>query len=104
LATKAFQYVTEPRRVQCAGLNPASPYAGGVANDARSIAEVLVESWKTTYKGIFPDTLLESLSIDNRERSWKQALVQPGLVTLVGCDAVDQSWDSSVVGARERVS
>ncbi|SRR5579863_10482214 len=61
-----------------------------LANDARSIAEVHVGSWKTTYKGIFPDTLLESLSIDNRESSWKQALTQPGLVTLVGCDAVDK--------------
>jgi len=57
---------------------------------ARSIAEVHVESWKTTYTGIFPDALLKSLSIDNRESSWKEALAQPDLVTLVGCDAGDK--------------
>jgi len=45
--------------------------------DARSIAEVHVESWKTTYTGIFPDTLLESLSFDDRESSWKGILAQP---------------------------
>ena len=61
-----------------------------LANDARSIAEVHVESCKTTYKGIFPEALLESLSIDNREGSWKETLAEPRLVTLVGCDAGDK--------------
>jgi hypothetical protein len=37
-----------------------------LANDARSIAEVHIGSWKATYTGIFPDTLLESLSIESR--------------------------------------
>jgi len=76
-----------------------------VVNDARSIAEVYVESWKTTYKDIFPEALLESLSIDNRERSWKETLAVPRLVTLVGCAGGDtKSWGSYVVGPRERVS
>ena len=75
-----------------------------VVNDARSIAEVHVESWETTYKGIFPEALLESMSTDNRERSWKETLAVPRLVTLVGCAAGDKSWGSYVVGPRERVS
>jgi hypothetical protein len=58
-----------------------------VADDARAIAEVHVESWKTTYKGIFPETLLDSLSIEERERSWNQTLAEPTLITVVGCDA-----------------
>jgi len=72
-----------------------------LANDARSIAEVHVGSWKTTYTGIFPDTLLESLSIDSRERSWKETLAEPRLVTLVGCDAGDKVV-VFICGAAER--
>jgi hypothetical protein len=56
------------------------------------IAEVHVESWKTTYTGIFPDTLLESLSIDYRESSWKGILGQLGLVTLLGCEGMGQGF------------
>jgi len=58
-----------------------------VADDARSIAEVHVESWKTTYKGIFPETVLDNLSVEKREHSWNAALAETNLVTLVACDA-----------------
>jgi ribosomal protein S18 acetylase RimI-like enzyme len=57
--------------------------------DARSIAEVHVESWKTTYRGILPESLLSSLSIEKREQFWRDLLTspQPNSITLVGCDA-----------------
>lgn len=72
-----------------------------LAHDARSIAEVHVESWKTTYKGIFPDCLLGSLSIDKREDTWKEILAQPALVTLVGRDASDKVVEF-ICGGSER--
>ena len=31
--------------------------------------------------------MLDSLSIEKRERSWNQTLAEPTLITLVGCDA-----------------
>ena len=64
-------------------------------DDARAIADVHVASWRTTYKGIFPDTLLDGLSVDKREQSWRETLAasEPSSVTLVACDV-----DGSIVG------
>jgi GNAT superfamily N-acetyltransferase len=65
-------------------------------HDARAIAEVHVESWKTTYRGIFPDSLLNGLSVEKRESSWRDSLAghaPPAAMTLVACDAA-----GSVVG------
>jgi enamine deaminase RidA (YjgF/YER057c/UK114 family)/ribosomal protein S18 acetylase RimI-like enzyme len=42
--------------------------------DARSIAEVHVASWQAAYPGIVPAAHLASLSIDDREASWRAAL------------------------------
>jgi L-amino acid N-acyltransferase YncA len=57
-----------------------------LVDDARAIAEVHVESWKSTYRGIFPDPLLDGLSVESRESSWRDLLAGSG-ITLVGCDA-----------------
>lgn len=38
--------------------------------DARGIAHVHVECWKTTYKGFFSDLYLSSLDTGQRERQW----------------------------------
>jgi GNAT superfamily N-acetyltransferase len=64
-------------------------------DDAPAIAEVHVASWRTTYKGIFSDTLLDSLSVNKREQSWREtlALPEPNSVTLVACHG-----DGSIVG------
>ena len=64
-------------------------------DDARAIARVHVASWRTTYKGIFPDTLLDGLSVDKREQSWRETLAasEPSSVTLVACDV-----DGNIVG------
>lgn len=63
--------------------------------DARAIAEVHVASWRTTYKGIFSDALLDSLSVDKREQSWRETLAmsERNSVTLVACNL-----DGSIVG------
>lgn len=42
--------------------------------DAASIAKVHVDSWRTTYRGIVPDSYLERLSYGRREAVWKQIL------------------------------
>jgi GNAT superfamily N-acetyltransferase len=57
-------------------------------DDVYAIAEVHVASWRTTYKGIFPDTLLDSLSVEKRAQSWSEMLAtpEPSSVTLVACD------------------
>lgn len=45
----------------------------GVA-DAAGIARVHVDSWRTTYAGIVPDSVLADMSYEQRTRSWEQIL------------------------------
>ena len=76
-------------------LNGAWNIRPAVVHDARAIAEVHVESWKITYRGIFPDDLLDGLSVEKRESFWRDLLAHepPSAITMVGCDA-----SGSVVG------
>lgn len=54
-----------------------------VEADARSIAEVHVETWRVAYKGQVPDDYLESLSVDQREDMWRVMLADTGSQTFV---------------------
>ena len=42
--------------------------------DVKGIAKVHVDSWRTTYKGIVPDSFLENLSYEQREKVWKSGI------------------------------
>ena len=42
--------------------------------DVKGIAKVHVDSWRTTYQGIVPDSFLESLSYEEREEIWKSGI------------------------------
>ena len=44
--------------------------------DAAGIAKVHVDGWRTTYKGIVPDTYLDNLSYESRERMWISGIEQ----------------------------
>ena len=39
-------------------------------NDVNGIAQVHVDSWRSTYKGIISEEYLSNLSIEHRERNW----------------------------------
>jgi GNAT superfamily N-acetyltransferase len=41
--------------------------------DARSVAEVHVGSWRHAYRGLLPDAYLDRLSVDDREATWREA-------------------------------
>jgi L-amino acid N-acyltransferase YncA len=51
--------------------------------DASGIARVHVDSWRTTYAGIFSDEYLRSLSYAKREELWCTLLGETGQVTVV---------------------
>ena len=59
-----------------------------VIEDAPAIAQVHVESWKTTYKGILPEIVLDQLSVLDRTRFWSETLTEPParFLMLVACD------------------
>lgn len=49
--------------------------------DARDIAEVHVQSWRETYRGIIPADYLASLSVSEREKNWQNILQANNLAT-----------------------
>ena len=48
------------------------------AADAPAIARIHVASWRATYPGIVPRTVLERLSIERREAYWRETAANPG--------------------------
>ena len=58
-------------------------------DDARAITEVHVESYKSAYRGIFPEAHLDGVSVEQREPVWRDSLAahEPSAITMVGCDA-----------------
>ena len=59
--------------------------------DARLIAAVHVRAWRAAYRGLLPDALLDALSVDERERSWRELLGETHgrSLTLVAGDDAD---------------
>jgi ribosomal protein S18 acetylase RimI-like enzyme len=49
-------------------IRPASPA------DAADLATMHVASWRETYPGLLPDSMLASLSVDKRLAMWKQVI------------------------------
>lgn len=45
-------------------------------DDARSVAEVHVDSWRHAYRGMLPDAYLDRLSVDDREAMWREAFAE----------------------------
>jgi len=54
-------------------------------DDARAIAEIHVAGWRWAYKGLVPDGLLDSLSVERREETWRSGLARalPGWALFV---------------------
>jgi ribosomal protein S18 acetylase RimI-like enzyme len=46
-------------------------------DDAPSIAQVHVETWREAYRGQIPDAVLDSLSLERRTAFWREQLTQP---------------------------
>ncbi len=44
------------------------------SDDVTAMAQVHVDTWRTTYRGIVPDELLANLSYEKRENGWDQIL------------------------------
>lgn len=54
-----------------------------IQTDSDAIAFVHVESWKTTYRGIMPDDVLENLSLVNRQKQWERIIREAQSYTIV---------------------
>ena len=49
-----------------------------IKDDITSIANGHADSWKTTYKGIFPDEFLENITYEKREKQWEDIFQKEG--------------------------
>ncbi len=52
--------------------------------DARAIAEVHVASWQSAYRGLFPDAVLDNLSVAEREQMWQPRLAGDAAIWVAG--------------------
>ena len=70
--------------------------------DVPAVARIHVDSWRATYRGIVPDTLLDALSYAEHEERW-QLRLQPDAesITLVAADD-DGELAGFVMGGKER--
>jgi ribosomal protein S18 acetylase RimI-like enzyme len=53
-------------------IRPATPA------DAPQVARVHVDSWRTAYRGLVPQSILDGLSIERRADFWSRRLLVPG--------------------------
>ncbi|HEX7064717.1 MAG TPA: GNAT family N-acetyltransferase [Bacillales bacterium] len=63
--------------------------------DSAGIAKVQVDSWKTTYDGIVPDSYLQRMSYEARKNNWKQIIDLSGHRNIV---YVAEDEEGMVVG------
>ncbi|MFQ4141556.1 GNAT family N-acetyltransferase [Chlorogloeopsis sp. ULAP02] len=54
--------------------------------DIAAIAQVHVASWKSTYHGLIPASVIESYTVEHRETIWAKILAQGKTKTLVIAD------------------
>lgn len=52
-------------------------YRKAKISDAPGIAKVLVDTWKSTYRGIISEKYLQRLSYRDKEENWRQRLENP---------------------------
>lgn len=81
-------------------------------NDAPRIAEIHVDSWRVTYRGIVPDDYLAALDVNKREEAWKERSSNESAPVYVACNAdriigfchISASRDTGTEGTSEITS
>ena len=64
-------------------MSPATVIRPAAVADARAIAQVRVDSWRATYRGMIPDAYLDGMSVDASETLWLRVLSAPNRVAAV---------------------
>lgn len=68
-------------------------------DDIKCMAKVNVESWRTTYKNIVPDTYLDTMSYKKREKSFQKALDDNQTIVYV---AENEKVIGYIIGGKNR--
>ncbi|WP_042147794.1 GNAT family N-acetyltransferase [Paucisalibacillus sp. EB02] len=75
-----------------------------VMADAQGIAKVHVDSWRSTYKNIIPDSFLKNLSYDKRTELWKRNISREGNYVYVAENKEGEIVGFADCGKRENNS
>lgn len=67
-------------------------------SDARAIANVHVETWRSTYAGILPDHVMLNMTVDSKASAWRSLIAQQGPREAVLTARVSNGQGSEVVG------
>ena len=62
---------------------PTTIIRRATSDDARGIAHVHIEAWRSAYRGIVADEFLDTISEDERTDRWSEILDRPEQVTFV---------------------
>ena len=54
--------------------------------DAEGIARAHTASWRTSYRGLLPASILARIDVDQRAASWRRTLQDPAVLKLVAYD------------------
>ena len=75
-------------RAQAAGYTHRVRFAIRAAKltDAEGIARAHTASWRTSYRGLLPDAVLDRIDVDQRTASWRRTLQDRQVLTLVAYD------------------
>jgi GNAT superfamily N-acetyltransferase len=60
---------------------PVPPIRPASVDDAAALAELRVESWGATYRGIIPESYLERMSVEENAAIWQRILSAPPNLT-----------------------
>ncbi|MBX3011583.1 MAG: GNAT family N-acetyltransferase [Caldilineaceae bacterium] len=66
--------------------------------DAAAIAKVHVAAWQVAYRGLLPDAMLDSLSVEQRTQAWHEILTLSNNYTLVCTQVTAETADEQIVG------
>ncbi len=59
------------------------------AAESQRLAEIYVETWRTTYAGMLPDSVLLGMSVEQQAQRWRGYLTRPpGRETILTAEAV----------------
>lgn len=59
-----------------------------VVSDAPAVASVHVRTWQTAYRGLIPDSVLSTLSVEARTSMWERAIPSGGVWVALADDTV----------------
>jgi len=82
--------------------------------DAEGIARAHTASWRTSYRGLLPDAVLDRIDVDQRTTTWRRVLQDRSVLTLVAydtthrdivgfCDAGRSRGDTAYAGEVYRI-